>query len=290
MSSTNKILLGLVSLLVVFTIGAVIFITNQQTVIAKVGDETITKDELTEYLMDSYGTQGAETLALSRVIEMEADLNDVIVTDEEVEKELTEYIDLYGGEEAFLVAIENNGLTKKTFEEEIKQYLKSEKLIAEWLDLSDEDLESYFEENRTMFDVAEQIEASHILVEDLDTAEEVVEKLDEGEDFSELALEYSTDTTNAETGGELGFFARNEMVSEFDDAAFEMEVGDVSEPVETEFGYHIIKVTDQVEEETAEYSDVKEDVYDALLDEQFKAQYNTWIMELMDKYEIEYTL
>jgi len=290
MSSTNKILLGLVSLLVVFTIGAVIFITNQQTVIAKVGDETITKDELTEYLMDSYGTQGAETLALSRVIEMEADLNDVIVTDEEVEKELTEYIDLYGGEEAFLVAIENNGLTKKTFEEEIKQYLKSEKLIADWLDLSDEDLENYFEENRTMFDVEEQIEASHILIEDLEIAEEVVGKLDEGEDFSELALEYSTDTTNAETGGELGFFARNEMVSEFDDAAFEMEVGDVSEPVETEFGYHIIKVTDQVEEETAEYSDVKEEVYDALLDEQFKAQYNTWIMELMAKYEIEYTL
>ncbi|RKL67104.1 foldase [Salipaludibacillus neizhouensis] len=290
MSSTNKKLLGLGSLLLIITIGSLLVFMNQQNVVASVDGEKITKDELTEFLMDSYGTQAAETLVTSRLIEKEADANEVIVTDEEIETELTTYIEQYGGEEAFATTLETSGLSMDSFEEEISQYLKSEKLVAEWVDFTDEELKTYFEENRALFDVQEQVQASHILVEDLETAEEVAKKIEDGEDFSELAAEYSTDTSNADSGGELGYFARGAMVTEFDDVAFEMETGDISEPVETEFGFHIIKMTDYVEEKTVEYSDVKDDVYAALLEEQFSTQYSAWMTEIMSKYEIEYTL
>ncbi|WP_416150717.1 peptidylprolyl isomerase [Salipaludibacillus sp. HK11] len=290
MSSTNKTVLTLVSVLAVIAIGSLLFLANQQTTIASVDGEKITEEELKEFLIDSYGTQATEALVMNRVIELEADEKDIVVTEEEIETELAKYIDQSGGEEAFLNAIESNGLTMESLEKEINMYLKSEKLMADWLDFSDEDLESYFEENRSLFDVEEQVEASHILVESLETAEEVIEKINDGEEFSELALEYSTDVSNSATGGELGYFARNAMVPEFEEVAFQMEVEEISDPVETEYGFHIIKVTDHIEQETAEYNNVKDEVYDTLLEEQVNAQHSVWVEELLNKYEIEYLI
>ena len=136
-------------------------------------------------------------------------------------------------------------MTEKEFKENIIEYLSIRKIIEPRIEITDEEIKAYFEENKESFNEEEQVEASHILVEDEATAKKVAKKLADGEDFAALAKEFSTDTMSAENGGELGFFPRGKMVAEFEEAAFSMKVDTISDPVKTEHGYHIIHVTDK---------------------------------------------
>jgi peptidyl-prolyl cis-trans isomerase C len=106
----------------------------------------------------------------------------------------------------------------------------------------------------------DEVRASHILVADEKTANEVLEKLKKGEDFAALAKQYSIDPTKA-NGGDLGYFVKTAMVKEFGDAAFAMKKGDVSKtPVKTQFGYHIIKVADMRKQQPPAFDAVKDRV------------------------------
>ncbi|OPL07805.1 MAG: hypothetical protein AVO33_03430 [delta proteobacterium ML8_F1] len=89
-----------------------------------------------------------------------------------------------------------------------------------------------------------EVRARHILMTDKNEAAEVLKRVREGEDFSELALEMSEDASSAQKGGDLNYFSRGTMVKEFEEAAFSLEIGEISDLVETKLGYHIIKVED----------------------------------------------
>lgn len=254
--------------------------------IAEVGGTKITKDDLYDSLVKMYGADATESLIADKIVEKEAAKEKVQVTDKEIQEELDATIESYGGEEAYKSALESSGMTEADMKEEIKVYLETVKLLESRIEITDEEIETYFNENKDTFATPEQVEASHILVDDEATAKEVAAKLADGEDFAALAKEYSTDTTSAENGGELGYFGTGEMTEEFEKAAFAMEIGEISEPVKTDYGYHIIKVTGKKEAKAANLEDSKEEIKETLKQEKMSSEYTTWLEEKKEDYDI----
>jgi foldase protein PrsA len=267
-----------------------VFGFSKEDAVAKVGSETISKDDLYTTLVDQYGDGALDTLIAEKIVKLESEKKDLTVKDSEIKKELENIKGQYDSEEAFNQALASSGSDLDSVKENIKTYLLTEKLLKDRVKITDDQIKEYFEANKDTFAQKEQVEASHILVDDEKTAQEVKKKLDDGGDFDELAKEYSTDTSNADSGGELGYFGKGEMVTEFDDKAFSMKKGEISEPVKTEFGYHIIKVTGKKEAKEAVLADHKDEIKDILFDQALQTEYGTWLAEKKKEYKIEKTL
>lgn len=263
------------------------FIVMSEKNVASVNGEKISEKELNELLVSQYGSEALDSLITEKIINQEKKKEKIKISKEELDEEMTAYMESYGGEDAFKEVLASNGVEMSAVEKNIENYLVTKKLLEPRIAITDDEMKEYFEENKDSYAQDEQVQASHILVEDEATAKEVRKKLDEGKDFSELAAEYSTDASNSETGGELGYFARGEMVSEFEDAAFALEVGTISDPVKTEHGYHIIKVTDKKQAKDAVFEDVKEDIKTSLFDSKMESEYTTWLDEKFEEYEIK---
>ncbi|WP_419959587.1 foldase protein PrsA [Psychrobacillus sp. BM2] len=259
--------------------------TNKETV-ATVNGEEISKEDLTKILMKQYGVEALDVLITNKIFKMEADSAGLTVEEKDIQAELAELIETYGGQEEYEAVLEANNIEEKALLENISTYQLQTKVMEKVVNISDEDLATYFEENKTTYEQTEQVEASHILVADEATAKEVIIKLNEGSDFAELASEYSTDTSSNTNGGSLGYFGAGEMVKEFEEVAFEMEIDEISEPVESEYGFHIIKVTGKQDAKEAVYEDIKEEVYDNLLEIRINEEYSTWLTEKYAEYEI----
>ncbi|WP_243298762.1 peptidylprolyl isomerase [Bacillus litorisediminis] len=282
----KKVIFIILGMMVMLTVILGVAFSREEAVATVNGNE-ISEEELNDLLMNQYGASTLDSLINDKVIQLESEKQNVTVTDEEIDEELKIFIDSYGGEESFNTALESSGITLDMVTSDIKTYLLTKKLMASDIEITEEEMQTYFEENKDMFAQAEQVQASHILVEDEATAQEVKEKLEAGEDFAALAKEYSTDTASAEAGGDLGFFGKGEMAEPFEEAAFSLEVNQISDPVKTEHGFHIIKVTDKQEAKEANYEESKEKIKDTLFDEKMNAQYTTWLENLKADYEIE---
>jgi foldase protein PrsA len=254
---------------------------------ASVNGEKITKEELDTQLTEMYGADILDSLITNKVIEMEASKEKVKVTGNEIDEELKKLQESYGGEEAFASALEQNQVSMDKIREDIEIYLLAEKMIGTSIEVTEDEMKTYFEENKVSFDQKEQVKASHILVEDEETAKKVKEELDNGKDFAELAKEYSTDASNAKNGGDLGYFGKGEMAEEFENAAFGMEVNAISEPVKTEFGYHIIKLVDKKAAKAAAFENHKEEIKELLFDQKIQAEYPNWLEEKKTEYDIK---
>lgn len=282
-----------ISVIVLILIGAAVIFTAafvKREIVANVGDVKITKDELHEQLMDNYGDQTLDAMINDKIVDMEIKKEKVSVSDDEIKKEMDKYIEQSGGEEAFNSALQQQGLQKKDVKRDIVRFLSIQKILEPRIEITDDEIKEYFENNKASFDQEEQVEASHILVKDEKTANEVKKKLDDGEDFAKLAKEYSKDEANAESGGELGFFGKGKMVKEFEDKAFSMKVDEISDPVKTEHGYHIIKVTDKKEAKEAKLADHKDEIKEQLFDQKLQTEYQTWLNEKKEDYKIKKSL
>jgi foldase protein PrsA len=214
----------------------------------------------------------------------------LVVSDEEIDQEVQSIINesFQGSEDDFRNALDFYGISYEAFRDDAYLNLLVRKIAMEDVDLSDEALEEFFADNASLFEQREEVEARHILVDSREEAEEVITLLEEGGDFAALAAEYSLDTSNKDSGGYLGFFGREMMILEFEEVAFDLDVGEISAPVETDFGFHIIEVLDRQEEVSVVFEDVQQEVADTLLDMKIPEVINELVQQLYEESEIEY--
>jgi len=186
--------------------------------------------------------------------------------------------------EAQLIAyLEQQGTTLETYQDSLRVDAERQlreaavgEAVAGLIAPTEDELLAFYEANIADYDRVERIRASHVLVEDLETAREVRALVDEGADFAELASIYSIDTGSRENGGDLDFFERGVMVSEFEEAAFALRVGEVSDPVQSEFGYHIILLTDREEARTPSLDEVRGEVTSDYTAEEADQRVSEW--------------
>jgi peptidyl-prolyl cis-trans isomerase C len=168
------------------------------------------------------------------------------------------------------------------------------------INITEEQAKKFYDENPKAFDVPEQVRASHILVicdsnEPNDVKqkaktkiEDLLRQVKEGADFAALAKANSDDKGSAVQGGDLDYFTKGQMVEPFETAAFKLETGKVSDVVETDYGYHIIKVTDHKKAETKSFDDTKKDIIELLTNRQKSDYVNTYVETLLKDAKITF--
>jgi peptidyl-prolyl cis-trans isomerase C len=199
-----------------------------------------------------------------------------------------------GREEAFDQALQQAGITEEQLRQQIREQLPIQKVqerVAGGAGPSQEEIEQFYEQNKAaQFTTPETRCTRHILFnkDQKEKAEEVKKQLENGGDFAALAKKYSQDPGSAEQGGDLGCIGRGETVPNFEEAVFNAEQGEIVGPVETEFGYHVIEVTDIQEEATQPLSEVEAQIRDQLTTEAQSEEFTAWLQKQKEQRNVKY--
>jgi peptidyl-prolyl cis-trans isomerase C len=257
----------------------------------------VSAEQLKRYEKDIRETLISRTLLLEQAETLEIGVKESLVR-----KAMDEFKSGFKDEKAYEMELERIGFTEKMMENQVQEGLTIKALLdKEVLKgslVSDAQVRAYYEKNPDRFKQAEQVKASHILIKVAKNAsaekkekamaaiQGLKERIDNGESFAVLAQEYS-DCPSSARGGDLGFFTREQMVPPFSKAAFELAVGEVSNVVETQFGYHLIKVTERKPEQTLSFNDVKTEINNRLLREEEGKRINAYLKTLEEQAEIQ---
>ena len=272
------------------------------TDLVKVGDAAINADQLEQYLeltaflqnidltqfpeesLKSIRSQMLEDMISLETIKQYYAGKEKEVLPDTFEADLQSFLDEAKNTEGVKTFLEEKGISDETLTQfYYNQFYRDAyfKEIKAGMTTLEADAKAYYEANKDSFAV-DEVTASHILVKEEATAKEILEKLKAGEKFEDLAKQYGTDGTK-DTGGSLGTFGRGQMVAEFEEAAFALQPGEISDVVKTEFGYHIIKLTDK-NQGTKTYDEVKETITSTLVSQEAEKK----IKELKTSAKVEY--
>lgn len=185
--------------------------------------------------------------------------------------------------------LEHNAQFKAEFEKVKDEMLANFNVqkVIEGITVTDDEAKKFFDENKEQFQKGESVSASHILVESEEKANEIKSQIESGEiGFEDAARKHST-CPSSQNGGALGEFTRGQMVPEFDRAVFEMQVGELRGPVKTQFGYHLIKLTDKKEPSEMRFDEIKDQVKNMVLTEKRQKALNSKINQLKILYPVD---
>lgn len=259
--------------------------------VATIDGEAITANEVYQLMLDTVGPQAVEQLILEKLVGREAAKQNIVVTEADIDAELDKIKADYADEATFLSMLEMYGYTLDKLKDQLESQILLTKLIEPEIEVTDEEMQEYYDANQAQFVTTPgEVKASHILVDTKEEADSLLAELKAGADFAELAKEHSKDPGSAEQGGDLGFFGRGEMVPAFENAAFALEIGELSEVVESDYGFHIIKVTDKKEEVVKPFEESKEEVRELLFRQKVQERSSSYLEELKTAAKIENAL
>ena len=220
----------------------------------------------------------------------EAEAVGVVVTDEDVQTRLDELKTQFfeGDEERYLEELESQGLTEQQVLDDLRFQQLTDALFARvtgTIEVTDEEIETYYVDNEQSFLDPERREVAHILVETKEEADTIRASIDEGEDFATLAEENSIDEGTAVDGGAYTA-VRGLSAPEFDAVVYELDTNEVSAPVETQFGWHIIKALKDIQEAAVQPLDeVRSQIVSLIRNEREAGVVEDWLQALEAKYE-----
>ena len=240
-------------------------------VLASVNGKEITQDIVMKFLND-LGPQTAMQFQSPEGMKKVVDelINQEVLYLDAIEKNL-------GEEEEFKVELERlkEGL--------IKQYAVNKLLSG--ITVEDEEVKKFYQENKEQFKNPESARASHILVDSEEKAKEALNDIENGMSFEDAAKKYSS-CPSKDQSGDLGEFTRGKMIPEFEEAAFAMEVDTISQPVKTQFGYHVIKLVEKKQESQSSFEEVKEQISQQLIAMNQQQAYLNKTNELRENYDV----
>lgn len=241
---------------------------------------------------DNLEMQVLNSMIDEAVLLAEAQEREITVDPEDIDRDIEMYKNSFSSEEEFTEYL-NQYL--EINEEEFRELLRKDKIVAMLFDdvtghITESSISprEYYEENREVFVGSDEAAATHILVETAEEAEEIIALLEEGADMNELASERSIDPSAQFNGGDLGYFNRGDMVPPFEEAVFSMEVGEIyPEPVETQFGFHVIRLDDLISAEDVTFEDVREEIEFYLVDYEKNLLFEEFINDLRESADIQ---
>jgi foldase protein PrsA len=255
--------------------------------VASVNGEKITRPDLLNKLESMPQAKGVFIqLVQSMLVDQYAKQNHVAVADAEVAKKEDDIKSKYPPGQ-FEQILKSQNLTEDDVKHILRQQLVVEKAVGPNVHVTDAQIKSYLDKNHTSLDTQEQVRARHILVADLKTAQMIEQKLKAGANFADLAKQYSTDPSSKDKGGELGFFAKGQMVPAFQAAAYSQKINAIGPPVKSPFGYHIIQVEEKKPATVATMANSSQKIKDLLTQQQDSGQIPMFLSGLRAKATIQ---
>lgn len=249
-----------------------------------------TLSAISDELLASLKNNITEQLVNSTLLYQYAEKQNINVTTADLDREVEEIKSSFSSEQEFNDALRKNNLTLNQLKDNLKRQIRIDKAVQNEYDkinISDEEIVQYYEENKSAFFQPEKRQISHILVEDEEEAELLRNQLNEGLiEFTQTAKDKSI-CPSAEQGGDLGYIMRGQMVPEFEEVAFSLEKGQLSNVVKTEYGYHILQCGDIQEEKQLTLDEAQDSIKSILAYQKQNESIQSLLAQLKENADIK---
>lgn len=239
-----------------------------------------TEAEFIQRLKPLVGKGILEQMITEIIIGQKAKEQNITVKPEEIDKKIDEL-------KVTAQKLSESGMTIEELRQQIESQILMEKIVSKAVVVTEKEIRDYFESRKANFAKPEEIKVSHILLRTEIEAEVILSQLNVGADFAELASKESIDAITKDRAGDLGFFSRGKMTPAFEEAAFALEVGEISEVVKTPYGYHIIKVVEKKPAQEPNLELAREEILKTLTEQKAWTTRSNLLQNLRNEAQIE---